>query len=197
MITPRRPVARPHPADGSLPRQAVVQRHVYIYQLSGKRKLARYVRCPVHVRIVAMGRTRTRRQGIQVSSETTDVLVIDDDGDLRELLHVMLASDGYTVYEAPDGVSGLDRLRTHPTALVVLLDWQMPGMDGIQVLHMLATDAPVARRHAFILLTSLYDAPELHRAALPPDIPVTVMCKPFDMDALLHAVAQAAEHIER
>ena len=132
-----------------------------------------------------------------MNDETTDVLVIDDDSDLRELLHLMLVSDGYAVYEAPDGVSGLDRLRTHPTSLVVLLDWQMPGLDGIQVLHALATEAPVAQRHAFILLTSLYDSPELHRAALPQDIPVTVMCKPFDMDALLHAVAQAAQHIDR
>lgn len=134
---------------------------------------------------------------MQVSGETNDVLVIDDNAELRELLHVMLASDGYTVYEAPDGLSGLDRLRAHPTPLVVLLDWQMPGMDGLQVLHALAADAPIAQRHTFILLTSLYDSPELQRAALPPDIPITVMCKPFDMDALLRTIGRAAHRFDR
>lgn len=114
---------------------------------------------------------------------------------MRKLLHAILECDGYTVYDAPDGMSGLDRLRTHPKSLVVLLDWQMPGMDGIQVLHALAADAPLAQQHAYILLTSLYDAPELHRSAFPPAIPVMVMGKPFEMDALLRAVAQAAQRI--
>ena len=128
-------------------------------------------------------------------SADTEVLVIEDDRDIRALLCLMLDGSGYTVYEAPDGMSGLDRLRTHPTPLVVLLDWQMPGMDGLQVLHALAADAPVAQRHVFILLTALYDAPELYSAPFPPDMSISVLGKPFDMNGLLRAITQATEQL--
>lgn len=107
----------------------------------------------------------------------------------------MLDGAGYVVYEAPDGMSGLNRLRTHPTPLVVLLDWQMPGMDGLQVLHALAADAPVAQRHVFILLTALYDAPELYSDPFPPEVAVSVLGKPFDMNRLLRAIAEATEQL--
>lgn len=131
-----------------------------------------------------------------MNSNAIDVLVIDDAADLRQVLHFMLAHAGYNVYEAPNGMSGLDRLRTHPTPLVVLLDWLMPGMDGVAVLRALAADALMAQRHAVIMLTVRYDEPEL-LSAFPPNISVTVLSKPFELDALLRAVAHAAQSLTR
>ncbi len=124
-----------------------------------------------------------------------EVFVIEDDTHVRALLRIMLEDAGYTVYEAPDGMSGLDRLRTHPRPLVVVLDWHMPGMDGIEVLQALAMDAPIARRHTYILLTALYDAPDLDISHLSPDVTVSVMGKPFDMHTFLSAVARAATQV--
>lgn len=152
--------------------------------------------CPANVRVVPRQAGAVGRGIDNMNSNATDVLVIDDAADLRQVLHFMLAHAGYTVYEAPNGMSGLDRLRSHPTPLVVLLDWRMPGMNGLAVLHALAADALMAQRHAVILLTVRYDEPDL-RSAFPPNISVTVMGKPFELDALLDAVAHAAHSLTR
>ncbi len=130
-----------------------------------------------------------------VSVEDIAVLIIEDDAGIRVSLRILLEDAGYTVYEARDGASGLTRLRGHPTPLVVLLDWRMPGMDGLEVLHAVATDAAIARRHAYILLTAGYDDPELITRAFPTDITVSVMGKPFHIQRLLRAVAAEADHL--
>jgi CheY-like chemotaxis protein len=82
------------------------------------------------------------------------VVVIEDDEALRETFRTALELEDYQVLEAPDGMSGLKQLRAHPSSLVVLLDWLMPGMDGARVLDAIANDAPVARRHAYILMSA-------------------------------------------
>lgn len=130
-----------------------------------------------------------------MSDQGVDVLVIEDDPDIRATLRDVLEDAAYTVYEAPDGMSGLSRLRTHPTSLVVLLDWHMPGMDGLQVLRALAEDAPVARRHAFILLTAHYDATELSADVFPPDLSIAILAKPSGLSTILRAVNDAARQV--
>lgn len=123
------------------------------------------------------------------------VLVIEDDPDTRQVIRLILEHNGYRVLEAHDGLSGLARLRTHLAPLVVVLDWLMPRMDGLEVLRALAADVPFSRRHVFILATALYDAPELRLADLPPDLSVSLLGKPFDSDKLLRAVADAEKQL--
>lgn len=60
------------------------------------------------------------------------VLVIDDDRRIRDMLQRNLADDGYQVETAPDGESGLRRLRESEPSVVVL-DVSMPGMSGYEV----------------------------------------------------------------
>ena len=58
------------------------------------------------------------------------VLVVDDEHYMRKVVRTMLMSIGVrTVYEAPDGPAGLDLIRTQAPD-VVILDWEMPGLDG-------------------------------------------------------------------
>lgn len=126
-------------------------------------------------------------------SKDVAVLVVDDDGATRETLRTMFEYDGYTVYDAPDGTSALTRLRSGEEPLVVVLDWWMPGLDGLQVLRAIAADdASLARRHAFILLSAAIDQYDAPRVPVPSDIRVTVLSKPYDMNKLLVAVATAA-----
>jgi two-component system chemotaxis response regulator CheY len=60
----------------------------------------------------------------------TKVLVVDDEHYMRKVVRTLLMSIGVrTIYEAADGIAGLDVIRTLSPD-VVILDWQMPGLDG-------------------------------------------------------------------
>jgi two-component system, OmpR family, response regulator len=80
------------------------------------------------------------------------VLVIDDDPGLSELLAEYLGGRGYAVETAPDGPSGLARLRGAGIDLIVL-DVMMPGMDGFEVLREVRRD----NRLPVIMLTARGD----------------------------------------
>jgi two-component system cell cycle response regulator len=69
------------------------------------------------------------------------VLVVDDDPITREVLVSQLAADGLEVVEAEDGMIGLEMLRSMRPD-VVLLDLEMPKLDGFGVLGRLTTGAP-------------------------------------------------------
>jgi DNA-binding NtrC family response regulator len=73
------------------------------------------------------------------------VLVVDDDGDWRELVAEALADEGFVVATACDGRSACQCLR-HLKPEVVVTDVEMPGMDGHQLLthlHLLDPTLPV------------------------------------------------------
>lgn len=62
------------------------------------------------------------------------ILVIEDDGNIRELLRLYLEQEGYAVETAQDGLEGMRAFkRIHPD--LVLLDLMMPVMDGTQVIR--------------------------------------------------------------
>ena len=72
-------------------------------------------------------------------TDGTRVLVIDDEAPIRLLCRVNLEAEGMRVFEAPDGVSGLDLARGERPD-VVLLDVMMPGLDGWRVAEELLED---------------------------------------------------------
>jgi sigma-B regulation protein RsbU (phosphoserine phosphatase) len=81
------------------------------------------------------------------------ILVVDDDATSRKLLARTLASAGYECAEADDGPKGLDLVRTERPSLL-LLDFDMPGLDGAQVLQRLRADKdPAVAQIPTIMLT--------------------------------------------
>lgn len=68
------------------------------------------------------------------------VLVADDKASSRELIRVVLERSGYDVSEASDGREALEQARQQQPDLI-LLDLQMPQMDGFGVLEELKKDA--------------------------------------------------------
>jgi DNA-binding response OmpR family regulator len=64
------------------------------------------------------------------------ILVIDDDTSIRKFLKRGLSYEGFAVTLAESGEDGLARAREHYPDLVIL-DWLMPGMDGLEVLEKL------------------------------------------------------------
>ena len=60
------------------------------------------------------------------------ILVCDDERDIRGALRIYLTNEGYTVFEAPNGLAALELLQLHPEEIhLVLMDVMMPMMDGV------------------------------------------------------------------
>lgn len=74
---------------------------------------------------------------------TEHILVADDDASSRKLLVRILASAGYSCTQAADGFEALKALHADPPSLL-LLDFDMPEMDGAEVLKQLRHDADAA-----------------------------------------------------
>ena len=71
----------------------------------------------------------------------TKVLIVDDEHYMRKVVRTMLMSIGVRhVHEAPDGPAGLDVIRAVAPD-VVILDWQMPGLDGPGFVRMVRSPA--------------------------------------------------------
>jgi len=85
-------------------------------------------------------------------SPPTRILLIDDDRILQKVLQRVLKKEGADVLLASDGPSGLAMAREHHPQ-VVLCDWNMDGMDGLEVCHHFKSD-PELSNLFFILLTS-------------------------------------------
>lgn len=96
------------------------------------------------------------------------VLVVDDDADIRELITWKLNQAGYSVLVASDGEEGLAAasMTTGLSSAVppdlVLLDWMMPKMSGIEVCQALRSDV-VTARIPVILLTAKAQESEVER----------------------------------
>ncbi len=58
------------------------------------------------------------------------ILIADDDGDIRELLRILLEKDGYRVIEAENGLCAVTAVRDHADVSLVILDIMMPELDG-------------------------------------------------------------------
>jgi diguanylate cyclase (GGDEF)-like protein len=86
--------------------------------------------------------------------DPAEILVVDDDADVRLFVRAVLEADGYRVVEASSGREAIRRLRTRRPALI-LLDVMMPAMDGYAVVEAIkSAPGPFV---PVILLTALDD----------------------------------------
>src|SRR5215469_12867095 len=116
---------------------------------------------------------------------SAQVLVVDDDLDIRVTLREVLEDEGYEVIEASDGIAALRALRASTHPMVVLLDLMMPRLDGEGVLAEVVGDRHL-RRHVYLLVTARHSTlPPTLRAALQ-RLSVPVLSKPVDLDHLLN-----------
>jgi CheY-like chemotaxis protein len=63
---------------------------------------------------------------------TTYVLVVDDEACVRELVTEVLELEGFKVVAVENGMQALDYLKAHPSPSCILLDHDMPEMNGAQ-----------------------------------------------------------------
>jgi two-component system response regulator MprA len=110
------------------------------------------------------------------------ILIIEDDQAILKILQRGLAYEGYTVDTATEGRSGLMLARDHQPDLVIL-DWMLPGMDGLEVCHRMRT----ASGSVPILMLTAKDAVQDRIQGLDAGAD-DYMVKPFNLDELLARV---------
>jgi DNA-binding response OmpR family regulator len=86
------------------------------------------------------------------------VLIADDDPDVMSVIVETLEPEGYRVLTAHDGTAALDLARKEQPDIVVL-DWMMPGLDGLSVCRAIRQDEnPRLARVPVVLITGRADA---------------------------------------
>ena len=86
----------------------------------------------------------TLKRILGTDTQNQKVLVIDDDKDVRELLSRLLKDAGYRPIDARDGKEGLERTKDDPA--LIILDLEMPRMDGFEFLDNYIKDVPEEKR---------------------------------------------------
>ena len=110
-------------------------------------------------------------------------LVVEDDTDVRSGIRDLLRERGWSIDEASDGMSALDRLNRDPLPDVILLDLMMPGMDGASFLQVKKFDKRIAPIPVVVMTAYFSSAPKLAGV-------VRVLAKPLQIDALLETLGQ-------
>lgn len=116
------------------------------------------------------------------------ILVCDDQNDIREVLSEALRAQGYDIRDVSSGAAALETVAREPIDLV-MLDLQMPGMNGLQVLAELrgrGIETPVIVMTAFGTSTTAIEA--IKGGAF------DYVTKPFDFEAIGVSIRRALEH---
>jgi DNA-binding NtrC family response regulator len=119
---------------------------------------------------------------------TRELLVVDDDDDLRRMLRELFQDAGYRVWDAPSAEAALELTREHELD-TVLSDVNMSGKSGIELvgeLRRVRPETPVVLMTAFASVASAVDA--MRAGAF------DYITKPFENDVALLAVERAVEH---
>lgn len=114
-----------------------------------------------------------------------EVLVVDDDPDIRMLVAFALEDSGYTVRQASDGEAALTALELRPPDVMVL-DVMMPGTDGFGVLRGIRARRIAPETRVILLTCKTEERDHLRGWELGADEYLT---KPFDPEELVNRVA--------
>jgi DNA-binding response OmpR family regulator len=117
--------------------------------------------------------------------QTSRILIVDDDANIRTLLSVNLAASGYTIETAVDGKDAIEKISREPPWLIIL-DVMMPEVDGWEVCKYVKDDPDL--ENVKILMLTARDTERdklIGRKVLKADEYLT---KPFDIDVLLSKI---------
>ena len=85
--------------------------------------------------------------------DSKNILVVEDDLDIRELISFNLQNEGHQVFEAKDGEAGIDKAREKLPDLI-LLDLMLPGIQGLDVWRIIKSDKET-KETPIIMVTAL------------------------------------------
>jgi CheY-like chemotaxis protein len=114
------------------------------------------------------------------------VLLVDDEREVAVGLAALLRARGYGVELARDGLEALERLARDPLPDLVLLDYEMPQLDGEEVLRRLRRDGRTAHLPVLLATASTIDLSRLRRVS-------GLLRKPYPRHVLFAMIARLLE----
>ncbi len=117
----------------------------------------------------------------------TTILIVDDEGAIRDLLRSAFEAEGYNVLAAGDGEAALALYERYQPE-VILLDLMMPRLDGLGFLHEFRRRFPAADPPIFVM-SAVRTAGDHARAAGVDGF----FAKPFDLDRVIETVAASLQ----
>ena len=124
----------------------------------------------------------TKRTLPTVAGSAKAVLLVDDDDAVRTVLGEQLREMGFSVDEVSNGSSAIERLKCNGGYDVLLTDFAMPGMNGLDTIRSAVSQRPSI--HA-LLMTGYAD----EEAVADARDTVTVIRKPIDLDELMRRIS--------
>lgn len=126
------------------------------------------------------------------------ILVVDDEAPIRQLLTLALSRSHYKVSKAETGGSALKTLQQDKTIDIMLLDWMLPDIGGIQLLKDIRTDNALQtlRTLPIIMLTSKAEENNILKGfKYGADDYITKPFSPKELLARIHAILRRAQPI--
>ena len=122
-----------------------------------------------------------------------EILVIDDDQNIVEMVKVNLEIDGVRVVTANNGKKGIE-LAEKELPDLILMDWMMPGMSGIEAVKVIRKNKRLKKIPVFMLTakSQINDADEALRAGAD-----NYITKPFDPVDLYKVLKMKLKKIRR
>ena len=114
----------------------------------------------------------------------SEILVVDDDADIRDTLRDALEFEGYAVSVAANGRDAWETLRSPALPALILLDLMMPVMNGAEFLGLLRADDRL-RKVPVVVVTALGSVAPTVKAESQGYLP-----KPLELERLLETVAR-------
>ncbi len=109
-------------------------------------------------------------------------LVVDDSRSMRTIISKQLKELGFEVYEAANGHEAMAKLHETKKISLILLDWNMPEMDGMEVLNLIRAEPDYKEIRVMMVTTES----EMAQVAIALEAGASeYLMKPFDREALL------------
>ena len=119
-----------------------------------------------------------------------NILVVDDENELRASVSEVLIREGLAVQEAANADQALTML-TQTSFHLILLDMVMPGTDGMSAIPLIKKLAPRARIIVMTAFASVHNAVQALQQGAD-----DYLVKPFKIEALMLAVRQGRKHLQ-
>ena len=120
------------------------------------------------------------------------ILLVDDEKHILEFYGTVLTKNDYDCICVENGEAAMDILATESVDVIVT-DYKMPGMNGVELLEEILETNPAMRR---IMITGSYGTSDQMMSVLDNELGHKVLSKPCGMDVFLAAISEQIEKID-